>query len=338
MTLVIESDYQFEVSYLNQDCLEFHSSQGQRKLIQLPHSIKYPPNYFPRKDGFVQVLRLRAFSSEHSEICLDRSKNYTMSLATGKWMKSDLIRQPFELCCGKCQALLVSSKNCKKINDMPSEYWAELMDYWHCHKPPVAEDGTSFYDRYSKLSPLVGELLVGESFFLASANWLNCCCKTSADLIRCMKCEGILGKLNKDGLFRIQKWSVLLRTHDKIEQFPAEYSIISSIMNLLNSNGSRYFLLKGEGGIRVVLWIFAVGIRVTLSEYRPESDSIKVFYIKSLNSEDVKYDIGSQNFEELTIDDAILKNFIEQLEEKNSQLPSPTQEMNSWKLSYLTCL
>lgn len=37
--------------------------------------------------------------------------------------------------CKQCQATIVASGKVSSWKDLPSENWAEMMDFWHCHKP-----------------------------------------------------------------------------------------------------------------------------------------------------------------------------------------------------------
>lgn len=47
--------------------------------------------------------------------------------------------------CAKCHAVFLASETITRWTDLPSEGWAEMMDYWHCHKPdvPKSEDDPS---------------------------------------------------------------------------------------------------------------------------------------------------------------------------------------------------
>ena len=37
--------------------------------------------------------------------------------------------------CKSCQAVIVKTGSISSWKDLPSENWAEMMDFWHCHKP-----------------------------------------------------------------------------------------------------------------------------------------------------------------------------------------------------------
>jgi hypothetical protein len=40
-----------------------------------------------------------------------------------------------EFLCRECRAIIIGKGIIKTWKDLPSENWAEMMDFWHCHKP-----------------------------------------------------------------------------------------------------------------------------------------------------------------------------------------------------------
>ena len=45
--------------------------------------------------------------------------------------------------CKACDTVIIEAGNVKEWRDLPREGWAELLDYWHCHKPDVEEGDLS---------------------------------------------------------------------------------------------------------------------------------------------------------------------------------------------------
>lgn len=39
------------------------------------------------------------------------------------------------LCCANCSAVIVERGRVRSWKDLPSQGWAEMMEFWHCHKP-----------------------------------------------------------------------------------------------------------------------------------------------------------------------------------------------------------
>jgi hypothetical protein len=40
-----------------------------------------------------------------------------------------------EICCARCSSVLVECGRVQTWKDLPSQGWAEMMEFWHCHKP-----------------------------------------------------------------------------------------------------------------------------------------------------------------------------------------------------------
>ncbi|KAL8749718.1 MAG: hypothetical protein Q9184_006697 [Pyrenodesmia sp. 2 TL-2023] len=61
---------------------------------------------------------------------IDSASNFVW---TASWMRQDT-----QVACQSCQSLLVKD-SVKTWKDLPSENWAEMMDFWHCHKPDTED-------------------------------------------------------------------------------------------------------------------------------------------------------------------------------------------------------
>lgn len=82
--------------------------------------------------------------------------------------------------CLNCDAWLVDVDQIREWRDLPNENWAEMMDFWHCHKPHEHEgeghehdeNGTTpavdgkGYSASNKLSAQPGIGYIGLSYFL----------------------------------------------------------------------------------------------------------------------------------------------------------------------------
>lgn len=50
------------------------------------------------------------------------------------WSSTD-IKTGSRVCCRHCDHVIVQPERIKSWKDLPSENWAEMMEFWHCHKP-----------------------------------------------------------------------------------------------------------------------------------------------------------------------------------------------------------
>ncbi|ESZ94140.1 hypothetical protein SBOR_5494 [Sclerotinia borealis F-4128] len=56
------------------------------------------------------------------------------------WSAKDMVIGEQVLECRRCSATIVEADQIKEWKDLPSEGWAEMMDFWHCHKPSDHEN------------------------------------------------------------------------------------------------------------------------------------------------------------------------------------------------------
>lgn len=86
------------------------------------------------------------------------------------WSAQDLTAET-SVQCKQCQATIVASGKVREWKDLPSENWAEMMDFWHCHKPhDEASNGEAAeakgYSSKSQLAVFPGTGLVDTVSFL----------------------------------------------------------------------------------------------------------------------------------------------------------------------------
>lgn len=53
------------------------------------------------------------------------------------WSAADL-KPRLRVACRKCDEPIISQETIEAFKDLPSENWAEMMEFWHCHKPTDA--------------------------------------------------------------------------------------------------------------------------------------------------------------------------------------------------------
>lgn len=78
--------------------------------------------------------------------------------------------------CKSCSSELVPEKTIDTWKDLPSGNWADMMDFWHCHKPETESTQTNAGDRYTGLqrgyAAVNGTGLVELTYFLIARG--NC--------------------------------------------------------------------------------------------------------------------------------------------------------------------
>jgi hypothetical protein len=64
------------------------------------------------------------------------------------WPAPDL-KEDTAFSCRGCGTLVLKNGIIKTWRDLPSENWAEMMDFWHCHKPDVPEVNGNGHDGHT---------------------------------------------------------------------------------------------------------------------------------------------------------------------------------------------
>lgn len=216
------------------------------------------------KDGtlFVRIsLNRHQDSTSFTSLSLSRSQ---------KWSVSDLVRTPkdadnintFLFLCKFCNDTVVDSRD-NKYADMPLEYWHELMDFWHCHKPHQKHH-ENHLKNYGSIVPKEGHVYIGASYLFLKR-------KTS----RCTSCQSNLGELAGDTA-KLYKWNLKLQYGGTTESYPPYAYAYYAILDKINSGALRKLQVKSENGL-VRLWILSVGLSASYDEYVLDK-ALKILY------------------------------------------------------------
>ena len=156
---------------LSQDGQIIHvTHEGETASLSLPArligggtaAITLPP--IPSRDI---TLRLQLEEKEPGLLMLhDNSENIL------PWSASTVSNN---IACSHCGSQLLKSSSVKEWKDLPREDWAEMMEFWHCHKPHEHESPESHMERqqgyaaHERLCARPGVGLVGPTHFVLSA-------------------------------------------------------------------------------------------------------------------------------------------------------------------------
>ena len=126
--------------------------------IELPGPIVRSPATLPSKPTEYLTFRFQARTSQP----------YDLESAT-TWTALDLAAG-LQVCCVECKSIFIESIS--EWKDLPSGGWADMMDFWHCHKPDVPDSCSSNignakgYAAGQPLGPTAGVGLVDASSFI----------------------------------------------------------------------------------------------------------------------------------------------------------------------------
>ena len=107
-------------------------NNGIVRELTLPAAVK-APRFLPVRQQNCQELswRLPLLEPENTQNSLESIEDQSIP-----WSASTLV-PGCELRCRICNTILVQQSIIKSWRDLPSENWAEMMEFWHCHKPAI---------------------------------------------------------------------------------------------------------------------------------------------------------------------------------------------------------
>lgn len=218
----------------------------------------------------------------------------TLANMTTVWSVDDLSKKSpknndnineFVFVCKNCDTSIIDSKD-KKFIDMPLEYWHEMMDFWHCHKPH--EDHHDMHDKSydGKLVPKTGQVYIGAHYILLPPG---------SD--KCPGCERTLGTIEGQAL-KIHKWNLNLRYAENVETYEPFVYAYSAALDRMNGSGIRRFSVRCKTAINV--WVLNAGIGFT-SQNGVLLDCLKVLYHELLQPlEDDVMDVPLEVYDSLS--------------------------------------
>ncbi|KAI4177981.1 MAG: hypothetical protein LQ343_000065 [Gyalolechia ehrenbergii] len=251
-------------------------------------------------------------------------------------------------------------RSTKLWKDLPSENWAEMMDFWHCHKPDTDDtiyhyqDGLSKgYGAASTIESIAGVGLLDPMYLLLSHDDVNVVTgqKAAAKLwagssqyaVHCASCKHPVGNTAGAGCGKIKlyKWEIRLAPTESSawQKHPADKFVSAEILAMIESQGVQRFVVHdgghAEDNTSILVWIFNTSI-IYSSTLVPESPrrAMKVYYktiahpTKVLEQEGFKAD-------ELQLPDGALRSLQSALDVSNRLLPVSSQRFQDWSVGLL---
>ncbi|KAF2013120.1 hypothetical protein BU24DRAFT_424120 [Aaosphaeria arxii CBS 175.79] len=213
----------------------------------------------------------------------------------------DAVKEP-ALCCKKCTCVIVSSNNITAWKDLPNENWAEMMDFWHCHKPDESHLHSSThteavagkgYAAGNRLKAARGIGFVDLTSFLFKET--DCEGARSATSIEnqddtsvcCSSCKQVLGTIDEatEG-WRVWKWNLHLSSlpAQNLENatsgitYAVQKWISVQLLSAIDFHGVRKFHIHGNNQSlaevpSLLIWIFTPDLLVSHSSFLLPSSS-----------------------------------------------------------------
>ncbi|KAJ5652385.1 hypothetical protein N7507_009811 [Penicillium longicatenatum] len=201
--------------------------------------------------------------------------------------------------------------------DLPSGNWAEMMDFWHCHKPDPHEDDPKSeanaalkieeqnaqikgYGAGSRVEAIPGNVLIDVATFLLAESDCVGLKKGNEEeaksnptpaqqrTLDCVSCNAIVGMEDPTANgWRLLKANVALNTNgpedseEHWQSHPAEIIVAAQLLELIERESARRFVVHCGQKSGLLLWVFNPDLRYSNSNsgYSVNAQqAMKVFY------------------------------------------------------------
>ncbi|KAF4217505.1 hypothetical protein CNMCM6805_002696 [Aspergillus fumigatiaffinis] len=247
--------------------------------------------------------------------------------------------------------------------DLPSGNWAEMMDFWHCHKPDPPEGHghgedpnaqTKGYGAANQVVATAGTVLVDVATFLVSE--VDCrglekvqpspeeSAQKKEISLNCAKCNATIGI--EDAVaqgWRLFKTSLSASIHDPttLETHPIETIVAAQLLELIERESARRFVIHCvTNGVVIKLWVFNPDFRYSSSsaEYTVSSQrAMKVLFQEVVDVDSIlNPDRGSSlSLEEVRLPEYVYEAVERDLKARNEMLPASAREFREWRVGAL---
>ncbi|KAF2201117.1 hypothetical protein GQ43DRAFT_455970 [Delitschia confertaspora ATCC 74209] len=271
--------------------------------------------------------------------------------------------------CKSCHKPLLKEGSVKEWRDLPNENWAEMMDFWHCHKPEEHhENGHSHgsgkgYAAGNRLRAERGKGFVDVVSLLLHEE--NCegvkkpqteSKESTKPILLCNNCNVPLGFIDKlsEG-YRLHKWATTIFPASAPSPPPPLHIqkwIAARFLSLIENQGVRKFNVHAEqenesqkGGEKpeLLLWIFTPDLFFSSSNPSPSPSyprhdptrAMKVFFRYRNPSFDGSNKGESASIEDVYFPKDVVAELTRSLRKNQSLLPGKARQFQGWEVGLL---
>ncbi|KAF1836714.1 hypothetical protein BDW02DRAFT_587222 [Decorospora gaudefroyi] len=349
------------------------SHEGHAATIRLPIHVKGGgdaalelPSQPPTKE---LTLRLQMEEREGSDL-LGALQREDRQANVAPWDGASLSASTdVELSCKQCEAVLVPKRQIQHWRDLPNENWAEMMDFWHCHKPDEhhvhnhtheATVGQKGYAAGNRLQAAAGVGFVDLTDFLMSGQ--DCGggevsteeAGFQKDVIVCKQCKHAIGSQDQDtDGWRIRKWSVSVSSFSTASlSSPTTLSvqkwISARLLYLIENTGVRKFHVHPTSRTNpdpqipipsLLVWVFTPDLLFSSSIPTPgrldPTRSVKVFYQTQTWQPLKPSEPESATIEDIEFPGDLYEELDRALQQSQRLLPPTARKFQGWDVGLL---
>ncbi|RGP63360.1 hypothetical protein FLONG3_9921 [Fusarium longipes] len=276
--------------------------------------------------------------------------------------------------CRNCGSEFVSQGAINTWKDLPSENWAEMMEFWHCHKPHDHEHqdseslATKGYGANHAISAQQGVGFVDLTSFLFTETDCRGLKYSSSTMdagfdmsslalednesnkflhVFCRKCATEVGLYNIAALsVTLFKWQITCQTKTPDPSPNSPECLAATLMATISRSGSSKSIvtphvlgsLKSDSAARqnLHLWVLNPNVVYTASSATGRKTAMKILY-KHIDSEEGDKLITSMtsDVQEITLPEAAINAAEETLLTSSQLLPTQERTFKEWNVGLL---
>ncbi|KAG0648175.1 Ubiquitin-conjugating enzyme E2C-binding [Hyphodiscus hymeniophilus] len=284
------------------------------------------------------------------------------------WPATDL-EEEANFSCRSCGTLVLKQGVIRSWRDLPSENWAEMMDFWHCHKPDVPGSNGNGHNEHehdlntsrgyganTKFTAQPGIGFVDLNIFLVSE---SDCSRVKEEYpaddaakypkLVCSGCKNYLGHVDYQAEgYRLYKWRLKSRNTSISE--PTLSSLITAQLQsiMLAQCSSRLVLLpmnwqpsspqtSSSPVCFLSMWILSPTIRYSTTAQdatAPGKLAMKIFW-KSISATEADNLLNGSSHEEVSLSTEAIIEIEKCLRDSASFLPPSGRKFQDWDVGLL---
>lgn len=310
--------------------------------IVLPNEVKASLLSLEIKDRSSELsLRLPASPQLDREGKTPQNGREAWTITKYPWEASDLQqhRSSILLACSGCQKPFMDKKGgISTWKSMPSENWAEMMDFWHCHKPKTGNEPKTVKDYNKSLVPAKGTAMVGGVYFyIDKTSLINL--DEEKGVVRCCHCHARIGSVDQFGVFLLNKWNLIILGASSLQShFNGNVFVTSTICDQVEFHSIYSYLLQPDSDDtadpQILLKIFNPNISYTTTDSISAKAGLKVFFSID-RAEFPKLMQTTGDVEILKFPASVINETKKELEWINSHLPAKAQHFGQWAVGVM---
>ncbi|KAF2277527.1 uncharacterized protein EI97DRAFT_296624 [Westerdykella ornata] len=273
--------------------------------------------------------------------------------------------------CRHCQSPVVGTGRVTEWRDLPNENWAEMMDFWHCHKPDEHHlHDHAHHETFSKKGYAAGSRLkaIQSIGFIDLASFLlseqDCegvqsgarSSDSPRNLLTCKACSHVLGVLDEQASgWRVWKWALSIGAAGpslpsaspahSAHTYSIQKWISARLLFLIENLGIRKFHVHadtdGASVPSLLIWVFTPDLLFSSSvpsHKEPRNDptrAMKIFYQKKEWSPPKPGEAEPASVEEVSFPQELFDELHSALEESQQLLPVSARRFQGWDVGLL---